>query len=86
MHQAPNSPKNIQKYIFDVKFPALSNATGRICLNSEESRKIGKNPLLLKNSCRKKAIFKLAQILQRARKLHVLLNEKISRKVLGVEE
>ena len=43
--------KNIQKYVFGVKFPALSNAAGRIALNIEKSRKIEKKlyfPLFLK--------------------------------------
>ena len=43
MHQAPNAPKNIQKYICDVKFPVLSNAAGRIGLNIEEKPENWKN-------------------------------------------
>ena len=44
---------------------------------------MGKTPLFLKNSYRKNTIFKLAQTLQRGGKLHVLLNGKLFRKVLG---
>ena len=36
--------KNIQKYIFDEKFSALSNAAGRISLNIEEKSENRKNP------------------------------------------
>ena len=51
MHQAPNVPKkNIKKYISDVKFPVLSNATGRIGLNIEDRPENRKSPQLLKNS------------------------------------
>ena len=50
--------KNIKKYIFDVKFPVISNATGRIGLNIEDRPENGKTPQLLKNS---KVNFQLAQ-------------------------
>ena len=36
--------KNIQKYIFGVKFAALSNAVSRIGLSSEEKPENRKNP------------------------------------------
>ena len=48
-----------EKYIFDVKFPAVPNATDRICLNIEDRPENRKNPELLKNSYF--LIFKLAQ-------------------------
>ena len=39
--------KNIQKYVFDIKFPALSNAAGMMGLNIEEKLENGKDPLFL---------------------------------------
>ena len=37
------SQKNIQKYIFEIKFPALSNAPDKIGLNIEETPDNRKN-------------------------------------------
>ena len=64
--------KNNQKYIFDVKFPAESNPVGRIDLNIKKSGKMKKRSFYWKIHYSKTVFFKLAQILRKDNKLHVL--------------
>ena len=51
--------KNIQKYISDVKFPALSNAAGRIGLNIEEKPENWENPSIFEKFITQKHHFQI---------------------------
>ena len=65
--------KNIQKYIFDVKFSAKLNPAARIGLYIEENPKNREIALFIKKLiAQKKNVFNQAQTVQKGKKLYAL--------------